>query len=294
VGTVLRVDGKIFLISLAAMTCCFTPQVLADVSCRAPEGLTALTSSSEKFLVFGEVHGTTEAPALFAESVCAVVTSGKKVLVGLEQPEASAAAFKEFLQSEGGPEDVRKLLAESQWSQQASQFPDGRTSQAMLGLVQRLRELRGSGNDVAIAPFVRTTAWNQGESQTPYEKGLASSLIEAASNGAYDFVMVLVGNVHAYKAVVPAGAPFEPMVMHLPRDETVTLNMVSDGGTAWNCRPGCDIHPLRVSNTENHSGIVLGRNIAPGYDGIFNIGTASGSPPVLFTLPACTPIIQNW
>ncbi len=271
----------IFAIGSVAMMCCYTPHVLAEAECLAHEGLATITSNSAvKYLVFGEVHGTVETPAFFAESVCAVVTSGKRVLVGLEQPEASAAAFKTFLQSDGNPEDVGRFLRDSGWGLQAAQFPDGRTSEAMLGLVQRLREMRASGYELSVVPFARMTPFAEGESQTTYEQGLASSLMEAGSSGAYDFVMVLVGNVHAYKIAIPAATPFEPMAMHLPQAETVTLSMVSDGGTVWNCSPNCETHPLRVSNTENHTGIVLGRNIAPGYDGIFSIGVASASPPV--------------
>jgi hypothetical protein len=267
-------------ICLVLMLHFVSPLASAEEICLPPAGLISATSNENlKYLVFGEVHGSIEAPALFAESVCALVTSGKRVLVGLEFPEADAGTFQQFLRSAGGPEDVKNLLSGSSWSQGASQFPDGRTSQAMLDLVQRLRALRASGHELSIASFVRSVE-TQGESQTPYDKGLASSLIETESRGTYDLVMVLVGNVHASKAVVSFGTPFEPMAMHLPQSEALTLNMVSEGGTAWNCRPECGAHPMRASATDEVEGIVLGKELALGYDGVFNVGTTSASLPV--------------
>lgn len=270
----------VFAIWSIVMPYFVSPYVLAEERCSPPEGLASATSKENlRFLVFGEVHGTAEAPALFAESVCAAVTSDMKVLVGLEFSEASAGVFRQFLDSAGGPEDVKNLLTDSYWSQQAAQFPDGRTSQAMLDLVQRLRGLHSSGYELSIAPFVRP-ALGPRKTQTPYEKGLAESLMEAESDGSYDLVMVLVGNLHASKDVINAATPFEPMAMHLPQDETVTLRMGSEGGTAWNCTPECGIHPLGASFMENITGIVIGKGMVGGYDGIFNIGTASASPPV--------------
>lgn len=271
-------NGKvIFVIYSAAIACCFTSHASAEEDCGAPEGLSTITSSTDaRFLVFGETHGTVEAPAFFAESVCAVTTSGKKVLVGLEFPEEDAAIFQQFMQSAGDPEDVKKFLTDSSWGQQASQFPDGRTSQAMLALVQRLRELHANGYELTIAPFVRAGL----ERGAPYENGLASSLMEAELNGSYDLVMVLVGNVHAFGAVVNFGTPYEPMAMHLPQDTTLTLRMVSEGGSAWNCQSdGCGVYPLRTLDRDEDTGITLGKDIAQGYDGIFNIGASSASPP---------------
>src|SRR5690554_288075 len=84
-----RVNGKtIIAFCLVLMSYLTAPLASAEVICLPPAGLTSVTSNENlKYLIFGETHGSVEAPAVFAEAVCAVVTSGKRVLVGLEFPE---------------------------------------------------------------------------------------------------------------------------------------------------------------------------------------------------------------
>lgn len=247
--------------------------------CIAPDGLAAITSSpNATYVLFGETHGSSEAPAFFADAVCAVAVSGKSVLVGLELPEEASVSLQQFMNSAGTPDDIRTFLSGSLWEQQARQFPDGRTSEAMLALVQQLRAMHQSGYEVAVSAFVPSGL----EPGDPYEAGMATMLMEAQTSGPYDLVMVLVGNVHAYGAQLNFGTPYRPMAMHLPRNNTLTLRMVSRGGTSWNCQSdGCGIHSLRASTTDDAVGIRIGADLAPGYDGIFHIGQASASAPAI-------------
>src|SRR5690606_33409123 len=81
----------------------------AAESCNTPAGIEPLISQDNlTYLIFGELHGTVEAPAAFAESVCAAVSSGKKVLVGLEFPESNTSALQEYLVSDGNEADVQQ------------------------------------------------------------------------------------------------------------------------------------------------------------------------------------------
>lgn len=268
------------LIAFTAIINLFAGEAFAQESCAPPAGIDQVISDEQvHFAIFGEVHGSVEAPALFGESVCAAAAEGKSVLVGLEFSESTTDAFHQFMRSAGSPEDVQKLLESSHWLSQAAQFPDGRTSEAMLQLVKRLRELRAFGREISITTFVRPPPGSL-ETQTPYEQGLADSLVEANSDGSFDLVMVLVGNIHASKATVDSGTPFEPMAMHLPQDSTLSLTMTSAGGEAWNCRPECRAHPLRQSTENPEPVVTLGNADRRGYDGTFSVGIGSASPPV--------------
>ena len=50
-----------------------------------------------RFLVIGEVHGTVQTPALFGELVCALASSGMRILVGLELMVWSEPAIDAYL-----------------------------------------------------------------------------------------------------------------------------------------------------------------------------------------------------
>jgi hypothetical protein len=256
-----------------------------NISCSPPSGAESLWERAEvHFLVIGELHGTRETPGVFGELVCSATTEAKKrVLVALEFPEAARAAFEAYVASKGADEDRSKFLAESGWLDMArSQFPDGRTSEAMLRMVDRLRKLRAAGRDIFVTTFQPPISASS-ESQTPYEIGLADSLRKAFDSGHCDLAMVLVGGLHARRmTVTPAGGqpPFDPMAMHLPRESTLTLNAVTGAGEAWNCQStGCGVHKRESQSLGGTSGIVLDDKLSPGYDGVIGIGPITASLP---------------
>lgn len=256
------------------------------ITCSPPSGAGSLWERRDvRFLVIGELHGTRETPGVFGELVCSVTTEAKKrVLVALEFPETARAAFEVYLASKGRDEDRRKFLAESGWLDLArGQFPDGRTSEAMLKMVDRLRTLRAAGREVFVTTFQRAIS-APSESQTSYEIGLADSLRKAFDSRDYDLAMVLVGNLHARRMTVTPGGrpPFDPMVMHLPSESTLTLNAVTGAGEAWNCQSsGCGVQKRENQPLGATPRIVLDDKLSPGYDGVIGIGPITASPPTL-------------
>src|SRR5687768_18019911 len=66
----------------------------------------------------------------------------------------------------------------------------------------------------------------------------SENIHSAAKNGDYDFVIVLVGNLHARKTPVEQdGVYFRPMAMRLgSAEDVVSLNMTHSGGTMWKDR----------------------------------------------------------
>lgn len=265
--------SAIFLIS----TIVVSANSMAAEPCKPPAGSQSILNKENiYFILFGELHGTSESPAIFSEIVCLAVTLGKKVLVGLEFPESARTAFQAFLISKGSIEDENRFLTDSYWVQPKN-VSDGRTSDAMLNMVKRLRLLREAGYDLSITTFQRQIMAGQ-ESQTPYEKGLAASLIESKMSDSFDLVIVLVGNVHASKAV--GRLPFEPMAMHLPKESTLSLNMKYSGGSTWACMPECGVHSIARPAEELIGQITLDDQLSAGYDGILNLGSITASPPV--------------
>src|SRR5688572_4835053 len=114
---------------------------MAAEPCNAPMGSELILNKENiRFILFGELHGTSESPDAFYEIVCLAVTSGKKVLVGLEFQESVQPAFHAFLRSKGSTEDEDQFLTGSRWIQ-PDNISDGRTSEAMLNMVRRLRVL---------------------------------------------------------------------------------------------------------------------------------------------------------
>lgn len=256
---------------------------VADEKCDALPGVSAVVSNPQlRYIIFGEMHGTKEAPSFFAETVCALVTADTKILVGLEFPEEGYDAFQELFKSVGTKEDIDKFLVDSLWVNPASQYADGRTSQAMLDMVMRLRDLKSSGYEISVAPFQRSVSLEKmADSQTHYEKAMAQSILDIEAQGDYDLVLILVGNIHARNIEINSRIFLEPMAMHLPKDKILTLNMVSNGGAAWNCRGGeCGEHALANNAPSEELGIVLDSELAKGYDGVFNIGIGSSSEPI--------------
>jgi hypothetical protein len=255
-----------------------------SVSCSPPDGAALLRSRvGVRYVLLGELHGTTETPPIFGELVCDAAAHAKRVLVGLEFSEDTAGAFQDYIASKGTAKDKQVLLANSHWLEMAHEFPDGRTSVAMWKMVERLRELRATGMNISVTTLQRATAANAA-SQTPYEIGMANSLSEAFSTGKYDVAMVLVGSVHARRETVPASPTtrFEPMAMHLPGDATLTLEAVAGDGDAWNCtQAGCGVHGRTGRVLTNRSGIVLDNTLSRGYDGIIQVGRTTAAVPVL-------------
>lgn len=256
-----------------------------NLRCSPPSGAESLWKLADlNFLVIGELHGTRETPRVFGELVCSATTEAKKrVLVALEFPETARAAFEAYVASKGTDEDRSKFLVES-GVMARSQFPDGRTSEAMLRMVERLRMLRGAGRQVFVTTFQRPIS-TPSESQTPYEIDLADSLRKAFDSGNYDLAMVLVGNAHARRVTVTPGGgqlPFDPMATHLPSESTLTLNAVTGAGEAWNCQStGCGVHRRESQSMGGTSSIVLDDKLLPGYDGVIGIGPITASLPAL-------------
>lgn len=183
--------------------------------------------------IFGELHGTSEIPALFGDLVCQAAARGP-VIVGLEMPESCQAALNAWLASDGGAAAQAALLADDFW-----RMGDGRSSGAMLVLLERLRTLKAAGRRISLLAFVPSV--HDAATQTPYEQAMAANWQRALAGTPRARLLVLVGSVHSR---IARYRDFEPAAMHLPRGGSLTFGPLPVGGSAYNCQQdGCGPHP---------------------------------------------------
>lgn len=242
--------------------------------CAAIEGAEALLADrSTRFVVIGEMHGTEETPAAFADLVCLAAATGRKVVVALEHPTSEQPALDRFLSSDGGPVSVQALTAGPEWR---SNFQDGRTSAAGVALLQRLRQMIAEDQIAHVATIMPSGRVPAAE----YERMMAANVLHASRGDA--LVLTLVGNVHAM--LVPRSANpqsrYLPIAAHLPKAQTKSLNATGNGGSAWVCTPDCGPHGLGARRTSYARGIKLIGGDGQMYHGYLNLGVpTTASPP---------------
>lgn len=244
----------------------------ATEPCRETPGAAALWQTPiTRYILFGEMHGTTEAPALFADMVC-LASAERPVIVALEIPSAEQAGLDRFMASSGSSEDIAALLSGPFWSREAQ---DGRASQAMVALIRHLREMKASGRTLSVVAFA--PQYSRGFSPDYYELDMAWALTVEARKSPDALVLALVGNFHAARRT---GQQTTPAAVHLPMAEALTLNLVTGGGEAWNCqRDGCGAHRLG-GDSGMRRGVIMFESPRDGFDGWYGPGTdATASPP---------------
>ena len=274
-------------------------------ACAVPRGWEGVAEREPRFVIFGEVHGTQQAPAFIGDLSCALAAQGKRILVAVEHPSDLSAAYQHAWQL---PETAFvQALSKAGWAQ----MDDGTGSEAMMALLVRLHQLARRGAAIDVTPFNGMKNEAQAQQfahlpgQGPHEAAQADNILRAASSRPYDYALVLVGNVHARKRPVHhSGVTFDPMARHLARHgRLVTLDMETAGGTAWSCQikpdfkpqPGTPVTsdavvcgPHAVGRTEQPDGppfIALTdpppAHHAADYDGTFWLGRVRSSPPAV-------------
>jgi hypothetical protein len=236
-------------------------------------------------VLFGEMHGTQELPQFFGEAVCSVADSRQSVRVGLEVEPQNQAIFDAFLASPGAASDVSALLAAPFWSRE---FEDGKSSQAMLALLERMRRLREQGLPIDVFLF----DLGPGQAGTERDKNMAENIESQVRAHPEAITMALTGNLHAFKA---PGSPWDPnyraMGWHLAQDglHVHSLGASHPAGTAWTCVgspvPDCLSRPINA-RPALPSGRSTGIELLPeptrqGFDGLFATPSVTASMPAV-------------
>ena len=239
--------------------------------CSPAPGLEAVLGPG-RALLLGEIHGTNEAPEYVATVACHALADDLAVTIALELPWSEEPVVRDFVASSGGEAEASLILDLPFWSKP---YQDGRTSQAMLALLEVARAWSQSGVEVEVilldepADFARRDEW------------MARRLLAAVANSPKSFFIALTGNLHNQTAA-RSGRMGERVSGALGKERVVSLKMNHAGGSAWICEAtqGCGSLELGDREAEPKGRVTLFPTPdSRGYDGFFAVGTLSASPP---------------
>jgi hypothetical protein len=225
---------------------------------------------SARLVVFGELHGTVESPAMVGEYVCHLSRSAPSVYLALEIPSAEQAAIDRYLSSGGAADDRARLLVGPFWRGVA----DGRNSSAMAALIERVRQVRNAGKDAGIVAIDIN-----GRDATTRDAAMAENLQAAMRKHPDARFVALVGSAHASRG--NASAPRPPMAHYFPAEGVVTIAVESLPGRAWVCgNKGCGLEKVGGwRKPGSPEGFRMGMAAMPGFDGSFGLGAVTASMP---------------
>lgn len=241
-------------------------------------GAKALLASGA-VVMLGEMHGTAEIPAFVGTLACHAARAGLPVHLGLEIPHTEQAAIDQYLAGAGTDAAREALLAGAHWQ---GDMQDGRSSVAMLGLIEQMRRLRARGMEVAVFAFDVEAAgeipWNERDAK------MAERILARATVHPRALVLTLTGNLHNRKA---PGLPWDdslvPMGVHVAAGHArvTSLDVRYAAGDAWNCQQdGCGAHALKGKPEYREPRIDTSEAVRkPEVDGVFVVGPVSASPP---------------
>jgi len=222
-------------------------------------------------ILFGEYHGTAEAPRFFGDCVREFSARGQRPAVFLEMMASESVRLDDYL---AGRLDEKALLQGAQW-----RIEDGRSSQAMLDLLRLLRE------ETAAKRVPKVIAFDQADGGPPAtrESAMAANFLAAWPGTGY--TLVLTGNMHArLQPGAPWDAAFTPFAMRIraKADKLVSLDVRYLAGSAWSCTPQCGPDSMSDHvggvNRSDTPAVKLGVD-DPAYSGTFFVGKVNASAP---------------
>ena len=255
-------------------------------SCAAQPGTEALFAPGKPRIVWvGEGHGTQEQPQAFLSLVCLAERTGRPVVVALERRQEEQLLWDAFMASDGGPEARAALLTAPSWT---GRIQDGRSSQAMLALAERLRSEHAAGRIRSVRMIMPDGA--PGPSPPGRHEAEMGEAVRAAAAANPDaWVLAYSGNVHAGKADAAfPGASYRPAAATLAPDEVTAVLLFTDGGWTWDCENGaCGRHEHPTGGHHTPAAFEPG-SPWPKYDYTLSLGVETHASP-----PAARPAITE-
>ncbi|QAT88726.1 putative lipoprotein [Corallococcus coralloides] len=180
-------------------------------------------------LLIGEQLGSNEVPDVVGHVVCQAAQTGLAVVLGLSLPETEQARVDKYLSSPGAPADQDALLEGRFWTRT---YQDGRSSRAVMDLIDRMRALRAAGLRVTVVAY-DTDVLNGSER----DAALAQVWTKRRAAKPDEVQVVLAGNTHTQMQKGTKWDPaFTPMA-HLMKENRslVVLEMSYAQGLRWGC-----------------------------------------------------------
>jgi hypothetical protein len=266
-----------FLVLLVLATATVVVTESARAGCRPVPGSSNLFAAG-RVLLLGELHGTRESPDFVDSVVCNALAAELDVIVGLELSRLTQPRLEAYLVSEGTDQDRRALLDDPMWQRS---YQDGRTSRAMLRLLDRLRQRRRAGKPVHVVAF--DASGRRGNQQR--ERDMATSLLRSIEVSPQAMHVVLTGNRHS--RVFPGvrgDSGYQPMGYVLEQalgsQRVISLDAGHSGGTAWICSPDCGIARLGGRRDGPPGAMEIADETRPaGHRGWYFVGPITASPP---------------
>lgn len=251
-------------------------EAVCDVSERAYD----IPDISADVVFFGELHGNKETPEAFLAGVCQhLERQSGDVRVALELHTDIQSSLDTFMESDGGSEAVEEFLRHPHW-RRGMNFPDGRSSVAMLNLVEALRKLRASNSRlVSVTPFVGH--WTNRQIRyfgTSGDAVMAANITHLSQESEDDAVFVLVGNMHA-RLTPPEDMSHLIPAASLVEGDVASVLVVPESGESWFCQMACQSWPVpEVTNLPAYESRIRAEG---SFDYVLPIGRVSGSPPAV-------------
>lgn len=196
---------------------------------------------STRIILVGEIHGTREYPALAARLACAALDGGRPVTLALEFPQTEEARLAAYMASSGGEAARNALTAGSRFWEKVR---DGRSSMAMLALVEQARRWREQGLPVELVAIDKAPG-----APGTRDEHMAARIRRAAVAAPEMLVLALTGNMHS--RLVPlsdaemASLPVRidtPMGVLLRDLGPASIGSPLTRGASFSCMPDCRVH----------------------------------------------------
>ncbi|RKQ95524.1 hypothetical protein [Maricaulis maris] len=196
---------------------------------------TLLDEAAGRPILLGEMHGTVQAPEFVASLLCLGVVRGGRTILALEISSSEQDRLDAYLASDGGESAVQALSTGSLfWN---GRMRDGRSSEAMLALIDTVRLRRAAGAAIDIVAVDYHAVDDADLAEMPQRRDHAMLRRARSLVGSADVILVLVGNVHARRAPMVFGErSLETIGSLAGPDEVYTVRLGTIGGEAWTCR----------------------------------------------------------
>ncbi len=246
-------------------------------------------------LLLADPLGTRELPTAALRMLCEATARGLPVTLALSLPASEQPLLDAYLASAGQPQDLQTLLNESPFWRRT--YQDGRSSGAMLWLVEQARRLRASGQDLALVAFDAEKA--QGNAR---EAEMAKNLLGHQQGRAQAWTLVLAGGTHVRTAGVSWDSDYVPLGARLAQalPSVRALDVGFQRGTQFSCRYNvwdeveCNLFAISPTKEvrqkpDTASGVHLfAQPLAEGFHGRLYVGALSASPPALHRVAPTT------
>ena len=248
-----------------ALQSCPASRVRTATSLADAAKVIACDTSNQRLLIVSDYHGSNEIPD-FVAKLLTDASALRPVRLGREMEVFEQKPIQAYMASHGTEADRAALLHDGFWS-----MGQGRTSQAVVRLIEQARKLREQGRDVDVFTTVPEhpsgTAISQAGGDNAYRsEAMAQAIHSQLQQGAArQLVIAFMGSAHsAYTG--PDRGKDATVTDRLLADSPYLVNIGLHGGSAWGCQAhGCSPHALQSEAVHSGDPGVLDKSpIRPG------------------------------